>query len=559
MVSKLKQYSPLIIAAAILWLILILYLNASLSLTEGNVIYALDDAYIHAAMAKNLSQHGVWGVTGHQFSSTSSSLLWTLLLSLFFLIFGVNESIPLLMNFFTATLLLVLLFYIFRQSKFNALYQALILLAFIFFIPVPYLVFGGLEHVLQILINLFYIYIAARVINGSTPVKGKSIKTGRNLLFFLAPLVVLVRYEGLFILFAVSLLLLARKKYVTFLINALTGLLPVVVYGVISMINGWYFLPNSVLLKGTRPDISSIGKILEFIYAGLRHVVYNVHLLVLLLSVMAFLWFLYKKYHRLWLLPNTMGMVFILVLGCQMFFSESGYYLNRYPWIRYDAYLVALGMLTVFIAVGYPLLPSSSREEEKKPGKTKTGRLETFMIVCLVFALVLPLAERGVRTDLKVVRAAANIYGQQYQMGLFLKKYYPGQPVVVNDIGAACFHGDIQCIDVWGLASKEIGDLQLNDAFTPGNILRITKQSGARLAVVYDQFFRLVGIESDLPKDWIKVARWRIPRNVVCVRDTVSFFVFDESEKSRLIRNLREFAAQLPPEVLKTGVFIKGL
>lgn len=536
MIQKLKQFSPLIIAITILWLILTLFLNASLSLTEGNLVYALDDAYIHAAMAKNLSQHGIWGVTSHEFSSTSSSLLWTLLLSTLFLIFGVNEAIPLLMNFFTATLLLVLLFYIFRKFKFNAWYQTLMLLAFIFFIPVPYLVFGGLEHVLQILINLSYIYIAARVINDDKLV---------NLLFLLAPLVVLVRYEGLFILFAVSLLLLARKKYVTFLINAVTGLLPVVVYGVLSMINGWYFLPNSVLLKGTRPDVTNIGKILEFIYAGLRQVIYNVHLLVLLLSVLALLWFLYKKHNRLWLLPNTMGMIFIVVLGCQMFFSESGYYLNRYPWIRYDAYLVALGMLTVFIAVGYPLLPSSSRKKEEK-----------LMLVLLVFVLVLPLAERGVRTDLKVIRATANIYGQQYQMGLFLKKYYPGQPVAVNDIGAVCFHGDIQCLDVWGLASKETGDLQLNDAFTPGNILRITRRSGARVAVVYDQFFRLVGIESDLPKNWIKVAQWRIPRNVVCVRDTISFFALDESEVPRLIKNLREFVPQLPQEVLKAVVFI---
>ncbi len=548
MTLKLKHYSPLIICIAVLWLILILVLNDSLAKTQGRPVYALDDAYIHMSMAKNFSQHGVWGVTSRQFSSTSSSLLWTLLLSALYLIFGVNETMPLLMNFFFATLLLVFIFYFLRDQRFPPWIQTLMLAAFILFIPLPYLVFGGLEHVLQILINLAYIYMAVKVITDDSPGKEKPAKSMRNALFLLAPLVVMARYEGLFILFAVSLLLLVRKKWTIFTINAAAGLLPAVVYGIISVSNGWYFLPNSVLLKGTRPDIAHIGKILEFLYAGLRQLIYNVHLLVLLICVLALLWVLYNKYNRWWLPANTMAMIFIVTLACQAFFSESGYFLNRYPWIRYDAYLVALGVVTLLTAAGYSL-SLSSQEPQKKAGK--------IIGILLIFVLILPLAERGVRTDLKVAQATANIYGQQYQMGLFLKKYYPGQPVTVNDIGAVCFLADIGCLDVWGLATKDIGDLQLNKTFTAENITRIAQQSGARVAVVYDQFFRLVGIDSELPKSWIKVGQWRIPNNVVCVRDTVTFYALDESEVPRLTLNLREFRSQLPPEVIQAGIFVK--
>lgn len=541
MVLKLKRYGPLIIAIALLWAILILILNASLSLNEGNLVYALDDAYIHAAMAKNLSQHGVWGVTEQGFSSTSSSLLWTLLLSSLFAVFGVNEAMPFLINFFSATLLLVLLYYIFKKFNFTFWQQTLMLTAFIIFIPLPYLVMGGLEHILQIIVNLAYIYIASKGWQ-SRPVNQK-------LLFLLAPLVVLVRFEGLFIIFAVSLLLLVRKRYFAFLVNSVTGVLPVVIYGVISMSKGWYFLPNSVLLKGTRPDITNIGKMVEFIYAGLRQAVYNVHLLVLLICVLAFLWFLYRKYNGLWGFPGVMGMVFVAVFFCQMFFSESGYFLNRYPWIRYDSYLVGMGLFVVFVGVGDILKERVEGTKKKLP--------EILLVLLLIFVLVMPLAERGVRTSIKVVRATANIYGQQYQMGRFLERYYPGEAVAVNDIGAVCFLGGIRCFDVWGLATRETGDLLLDRAFTSGNIGEAARRSGVRIAVVYDHFPRLVGIEEDLPGEWIKVGQWRIPDNVVCVRDTVSFFALDESEVAALARNLRDFVSRLPEDVKKQGIYIK--
>ena len=40
---------------------------------------------------------------------------------------------------------------------------------------------------------------------------------------------------------------------------AASGLAPIFLYGVWSMAQGWYFLPNSVLLKGNVPDPTLFG------------------------------------------------------------------------------------------------------------------------------------------------------------------------------------------------------------------------------------------------------------------------------------------------------------
>src|SRR5688500_6460269 len=53
----------------------------SLARTGGTFVYAQDDPYIHLALARTLADHGVWGIRPAEFTSASSSPLWTLLLA----------------------------------------------------------------------------------------------------------------------------------------------------------------------------------------------------------------------------------------------------------------------------------------------------------------------------------------------------------------------------------------------------------------------------------------------------------------------------------------------
>ena len=45
----------------------------SLKITDGYLVYAIDDCYIHLALARNLSETGVWGIRPNEYAFASSS------------------------------------------------------------------------------------------------------------------------------------------------------------------------------------------------------------------------------------------------------------------------------------------------------------------------------------------------------------------------------------------------------------------------------------------------------------------------------------------------------
>ena len=69
-------------ASLLLLIVVAVRLQLLVAGTGGALVYALDDAYIHLAMARNFAEHGTWGINPDGFANTTSSLLWTLLLSL---------------------------------------------------------------------------------------------------------------------------------------------------------------------------------------------------------------------------------------------------------------------------------------------------------------------------------------------------------------------------------------------------------------------------------------------------------------------------------------------
>ena len=263
LISLIRRHYPIIIAIGIFCATLIGCLVFSVRQNQEHLIYALDDPYIHMAIAKNFAQHGIWGITRFEFSSSSSSLLWVILLSLVYFLFGINELAPFILNVVFAVAIFVLSYMLFRRYRIRSFIIFVGLTAMMFLTSLFSLIFCGQEHTLHLLITIAFVYLSAEIIS-----KEKINNQEYSLLLILSPLLTMSRYEGIFLLFVVSFLFIVKKKLLHALFLGGFGFLPIVIFGLLSVSKGWYFLPNSVLLKGNMPNISSLRSIFMFFFAA---------------------------------------------------------------------------------------------------------------------------------------------------------------------------------------------------------------------------------------------------------------------------------------------------
>lgn len=538
--SVIKKHWPLIAAIVILLGVVSISLVLSIKQNQGHLVYALDDPYIHMAMAKNFAQYGVWGVTKYGFTSSSSSLLWTLFLSAAYFLFGINEVCPLLLNVVFGLSILILVNAVLRQYIVNPLLVFGALLSIVLFTPLVSLIFCGQEHTLHLLITLPFVYLSSRVISSEKP----SYRDSSSLLM-LAPLVTMARYEGLFLIVVVVSLLLTRRRPAYAIALVALGILPIPIYGLFSVLKGWCFVPNSVLLKGNMLDFSSLGKIARFFGGrGFYRLTNNPDMLTLTLVALFILYVHYSKENKVWTEHMTMLIIFIPTVLLHVHFALVG------QLYRYEGYLVGFGIVAVIVALS-EYLPTAWHN-----CKGKRSLLVHFLLSSLIFLALSPLILRGILSLIRTPQATTNIYQQQYQMGLFLREFYQSKKVAANDIGAINFLADIRCFDLWGLANPKIAEARMKRDYNSQWIFREARTEQVRIAIVYDHWFETEGI-GGIPSQWTKVGEWKISNNVVCGGDTVSFYAVDSSEIDNLIRNLRAFSSYLPKDVVQTGRYTK--
>jgi len=523
---------PLVAAIALFVAALALATAASIRHNGGHLVYALDDPYIHMAMAKNVAVHHVWGVSATHFTSSSSSLLWTAVLAFLFETFGVRQVIPFVVNTLVAIVLLVVAF---RQVSRDdgglpAGHQFAVLAGIVLFAPLPGLVFVGQEHILHALVNLAFVAEAASLL--SKPAALSVHEPAFRRLCILAACLPLIRYESLFAVAIVSVLLMVRRRWLQGAILAAVALIPVAAYGAISTSFGWYWLPNSVLLKGARPDLSSLRGLVE----ALGYVSYS---RLIELPALAFLLYAAIAAFALRLVRGDrddlqwmLGIFVALTLLHTQFAQPQAFW-----FFRYEAYLIILGCMVVGRAVGQWLI--MYRRDEWSAGRS----IALELAVLLLFALS-PLPDRAAKALAYLPQATANIYEQQYQMGLFLKQFYDGMPVALNDIGAASFLGDIECVDLAGLANMDVARRRLRGLYEAEDIREIVETSGVPIAIVYDSWFG-----NAIPATWRRAGTWTIRNNVVEGSNTVSFYATQPAELAPLRSHLSQFSRELPPTV----------
>jgi len=544
---KLRENQALVLFLCVFLLTISFLLVQSLLQNDGHLIYRLDDAYIHMAMAKNISKHGVFGITNDEFSSTSSSILYTLLLALLFLIFGVNEIIPFIINIiFSITIIWFFYYMIKKKTKMSNLRIFMILFFISFTLPLPMLIFDGLEHPLHILVTIIIIWIITDLLSSNE----ESVKPPLNrkrmillmVLLFVAPL---IRFESLFIVLSISLLFFLKRMYLISISMGLIGLLPVLLYGIISIKFGWFFLPNSIMLKGNIPYLGDQYIMFQGVW---RLVNESSHLLLILIAASLIQ---FKNFTRKspWKDNSVISIVFIIASVLHLQFASTKVI------SRYDGYLLAIGFYMIIISInkffsfGNSFGSIRSQIRELKKNLNKDWILMKTSLVITLFFISSPFLYRGLYELWINSQATNNIYDQQYQMAKFLDKFYKGKCVALNDIGAANFYNDIKCLDLWGLANKEVASAILEGIYDKEIIDHLTKKYNCSIAIIYDLWFSDFGI----PSHWFLAGQWRILDNFVCGGDTVSFYAVSSEEIVSLIQNLKEFSSELPLDVIELG------
>ncbi len=523
------KHLPVIIALSCLWISLVVAFAAILAINSGLLIYTLDDPYIHLAISRNLYEYDVFGITRYEFSSSSSSPFWNLILLVAFVLFGISDMVPLVLNIIIASIAVVALYSLIKDMDMSSRYQTIVLLSFVFFTSLPGLVFTGMEHTLHVMFSLIFVVFSSRILSLEQS-NGRASLILLIVTFFASA----TRIETIFLALPVSLLFLVKRKW----IHALTILgmasLPWLAYGIISIQEGWLLLPNSLLVKSV--DAMNEG-IRYFFVRGIGALIVSPHILALLIASIKLTKFQKQTF---WQMDNIMRLIFISSCLLQLQLGRIGWF------FRYEAYLVALGVLTISIQ-GRQFLSELDLTSIRIPKSGTSLERNRLYGLVLVILFMTPLVGRGVLTIYLTPIASNNIYEQQYQMGLFLDRFYNGETVLINDIGCTNYLSDIVCIDKWGIGTLEVGEALLNGSLSSSMLRNIAEEYGVKVAIVYADNF--------IPEEWEEVGSWTIRDNVVAHNNTVTFFVVMLSERNRLIDNLVLFSQFLPEDVIESGLY----
>lgn len=555
--SVVHNHWPICVAISLFLVIVATLLYASLTKTDGTFVYALDDPYIHMAIAKNFSLYGVWGVTRHEFASATSSVGWTALLSLFYFLTGIHDVTPFLTNIGIAIAFLIVLSNLMREFNLSNLTVCILLVTIVVFTPLYVLVFNGMEHMLHASVTVLFLLFAMRLISSDGQIGSRPAILACLLL---SVFIILLRFEGIFAVASVGIFLLVRKKIVLALLIGMLSILPIVVYQFLAASKGWYWLPNPIVIRAGISDAamtasvdsspSLVTKVVNMVAKYPVAVVQNVERspeLAVLVAVAVVLYFWITVRNKPGLHKNRVLIsLFVGMTLLHLSLGKTGHF------FRYEAYLITTGLTAIVPTMSGALL------SDAVSGWKPWIRFRHVLVLMGMIAPLYFLSERAVKSSVLLPQAAKNIYEQQYQMAMFVKQYYQGSVVALNDVGAVNYYADISCLDLVGLASIDVLKRRIANIYTTQEIDNLVRAKQVHIAIVYDHWFGR-SRTGKLPAEWHKIGQWTIKNNVVAGGDTVSFYSVDPAYDENLIRNLQDYSPKLPRDVIQTGLYTLGL
>ena len=485
----------------------VLILGSSLHKTGGKFFYALDDPYIHLAMAEQLA-HGHYGINATEPSSPSSSILWPFMLVPFA---GTSWHVylPLAWN---------LLFGVAGAGLIGAAaagwpgalessartapwwQQAVTAVLLVLLANLVSLTFIGMEHVLQIMLSICCAIGMIEIMEGRT-MPGWCVAAA-----VFAPM---VRYEDLALTVAVAIGLVGAHQAKKAAGGVAVSLLPLVAFSLFLKSLGLPMLPTSVLVKGRATGSSFSTTLLQGIAnlpSNVRHLDHGTMALLLLILLVFFA----RERSR----PRR------FVIAGAMFVAASQLLIGRFGWFhRYEVYaLIFLGLIVVRLAAEQPKIK--------------------FVYVAL---LLLFCAGPFIRASLDPIRGAVEIDRQQYQMHRFVAEFY-GHSVAVNDIGLVSYQRPqgVYILDVFGLASPEAS--RQIDKTAPW-LAGIVERHGVQMAILYPDWFRI-------PPAWAPLAKMCLDsQNQHVAEQCVTFYSTSEATRPASLLSLQHFAPTVPQGV----------
>ncbi|PZU90632.1 MAG: hypothetical protein DI529_02585 [Chryseobacterium sp.] len=491
-------------------------------LSGNQFIYPIDDAYIHLSIAKNFGESGFWSVNTGSFDSGSSSILYTLLLGSLIKILGDSIYYPMLLNIVAGY---ITVYWIYRFFKDFYTEQEL-KLGLLLFLPTTllyYMVILGMEQTIHMMLSVIAVYFIKKNFDTNFE-KSDFIKLLLTILFL-----GMIRFESMFFVFCLVLILLQDKKVREAFFIFLMGFLPIVVFGIISINKGGFFFPNSVIIKGSYPEgniFLSIWRIFE------KGILFNVSFYKLFLfPIICIVIFLFDSNKRQGFKSSFRNnLILLLVFGTILL--QSLFAVIKF---RYENYLMIMLLLVLVpIAVDY-----LRRLKSNKKSINNILFVYSFVGFCLIGVYRFAFAHPVLKNSSK------NIEEQQVEMGKFLNQFYKGQKVVANDIGAIAYFGNVQLLDIVGLGSTDVAQFYIkNKGLTDNDFNRryhdflsdYISKNNYKVAVIYPKWF-----PDNVPKDWIPVASWKIKNNLGTAQNRVVWYSFNKKDAEVLKGNLQQF------------------
>jgi hypothetical protein len=496
------RLSPLLAAIAVFLTSLGAALRLGLHGTDGRLIYALDDTYIHMAVAKTLATHGVWGCTPFHFSSSSSSLLWTVVLGGAYRVFGVNDWLPLALNVAFAVATLVVANAALARLGTAPLLRGAALVGIVVAFPMAGMVLIGMEHILHLLLTIAFAAVAVETLAARPDVPTPGPR--RTLaLSALAALLAASRYEGFFPVGLACVALLARRRLLPAATVGLAALAPAAAFGVYSVTKGAYFLPNPLMVKAVGEDASMLSRILQPFGSEDVEFLLNNRAMPILLVLGALAALAGWRRRGVWK-PTV---VFPLLLAGTIVLHGHFVFSPLYWAYRYDAYLVGFGLFVAAVVLsGVP-----------SPTGLPRGALPALAVAALV--PLLADVREGLLPDAEI-RGMRGTYLEQYQSAQFINRYHPADAVIVNDLGAVTYYTGARILDLVGLGDVEPLRIMRRSAYTGREVTEWTAPFRPKLAIV-SLGWSVAG--ALIPREWVRVAVLEVPPD----RHRVGLFAVD--------------------------------